>query len=81
MHGFPASTELAPSRSSMYPSAGRKKNCTPRRACSSVSSVGSDGSTADTPSAGDVNTVPFPCTTLVASWFPVLERSGVFLYS
>lgn len=65
----------------MYPSAGRKKNCTPRLAWSSLSTVGSDGSAAATPSAGELNTVPVSsCCTLEPIALSVVGRSGVFLY-
>jgi hypothetical protein len=66
----------------MYPVDGRKKNCTPRLACSSVSTVGADGSAAATPSAGELNTTPVASsTTFVATPWPVLGRSGVLLYT
>ena len=66
----------------MYPTDGRKKNCTPRLAWSSLSTVGLDGSSAASPSDGDVNTLPESSSmTFGATSLSELGRSGAFLYA
>jgi hypothetical protein len=63
---------------SMCPSSGRKKNCTPRDACSFVRAVGSVGLSDGDPAAVDVNVcvASLTCTVeLIRS--PELGRRGV----
>ena len=67
---------------STKPSSGRKKNCTPRAACSAVSAVGLVGLLAELPRAVDVNMRVASFTKIVeasvpAASLPTLARSGV----
>jgi hypothetical protein len=63
---------------STYPFAGRKKNCTPRLACSFVSEVGEVGLSVGSPVAVDVNVrVASFANTVDVIASPELGRSGV----